>query len=102
MKDQHELDEEQCKCKTHENFFSVKLKGLKVDNNKTFEERFLCDDACLVLVEGECWKNTCESCEDGHLVESMTGIGESETVVWKKWCKCESDGRVLIEFVDEV
>ena len=89
--------EEQCKCKTHENFY-LKLKALRLDYTNEFWHSFLCDGAGL---EEDCWKNLCDRCKNGCLlVERLGEIDVSESVLWKQWCKDEGTGRIHIKYVE--
>ncbi|KAK3770821.1 hypothetical protein RRG08_036422 [Elysia crispata] len=81
----------------HENF-TLKLKALKIEYNDEFWQSYLCDGADL---ETECWRNECDKCKCGRLfLESMEQQDNREPIVWKKWCKDKSSGRIHIEFVE--
>ena len=84
---------DQCKCLTHENL-RLRLTGLKV----TYEsQKFWTEVLCDATPNSVCWRQKCDVCVNGQLLQLPVSIEPDSQVKWKEWENIEkmcSDGSV--------
>ena len=72
-----ETPADQCKCKTHENFYLL-LKALKL-SYEGFWEKYLCETE----LDSACWQSTCENCKEGAKLSIL--LNPEQIVKYRQW-----------------
>ena len=72
---------DQCKCLVHENL-RQRLLGLNISyDSSTFVPSIICD----ANPNSKCWRQECEICADGKLLQLPATVDPDDSVRWKEW-----------------
>ena len=77
---------DQCKCLTHENL-RLQLTGLKVAYES---QKFWTEVLCDATTNSVCWRQNCDVCVNGQLLQLPVNIEPDSQVKWKEWENIEN------------